>query len=342
MSNNTVGLYERRTNAANMSRLFGAGGHHDGVTALINTTENDRIEEDMAVSGMGERVIDENIIPNNVANLNSEFNFHTMKTGAARQPDGAVAKSQAYQRLEDGLSAGDTNISTQQGDHTKGQVIGALQEVFGQYYHADEPESQLVGAGNPFAGFENINRVDPFGGVVILNNKSSGQDANMEGEGFVQTNYRSTAEAMHSDNHTVGADTQVAKQSLDFYMNDDSHADIHSVPETLLNHDTGLRRRNIRSSQSTQLQRVAKTSDIMRAVEDSVSTQAEIMKNQVREAFRSTDERNALFDQLHTDTNKLTASQVGVNDISENTYKHHSSRKGMNRGEHMRNVIVGA
>jgi len=323
-----TGLHEKPANTGEkVPKLFGAGGHQDGVTALIRTNENTRIEEDMAMTGMGERVIDENVIPNNVENLNTEFNFTAMKTGAARTADGRLVGTQNMARMTDGLAAGDVNVHTDENYHTQDQVLGALTEVYGQMHHSDEPQSIMAAAGNPFASF--VSKETPFSGAIAMP-KNMDHDLNVE-HVDVQTDLQVSKDIQNEG---------VAQESVDFYLGSESVDHVEPVHD-IYNHNTGLRRRNTKVSQSKQLQRVGQKDDIMNAIEQSAEMHANIMQEQFKAAFRTEEDKAKIFEQLHTDTNRYTASQVGVHDISESSYRNQKSRRGANKGEMMRSMLIG-
>lgn len=312
-----VGIQEKEIRASDMSGLFGAGGHQDGATALIRTNENIRIEEDMANTGMGERVIDESIIPNNVANLNTEFNFATAKTGAAHPQDGAVA-GESFVRVTDNRPGQDVNVDTGVGKNAFDATLEALQSSFGHHYNMDASRGSGYGGANPFASAPYS--VDPF----------SSSSTRREG-------ITSAGDEMGAPE--TGTDSGM-RESLDFYLSTPSTITTESRSENF-NENSGLRRRNTKTSQSRQLERVAQRDDIMKAVDDSVELHANVMSEHFNSAFKSDDDRSNIYNRIHNPLNLYTVSQVGVNDVSNDSYQNTNKRHGKSSNVKMRNTLVG-
>jgi hypothetical protein len=313
ISRTGVGLTDKATRAIDISRLFGAGGHQDGATALIKTNENIRIEEDLAISGMGERVIDENIVPNNVANVNTEFNFSSFKTGAATPRDGVVI-DRSYARIMDGLSSGDANVQTGPGSNNFQLTLEALQSSFGQHYNGDAGRGPSTGARNPFSNAPQ--RTDPF-------STSSSRRDTVEFHGMSDP---------RSENEM--------QPSVDFFLSTPKNINVYDKSDNY-NEKSGLRRRNTKTSQSRQLERVNQRDDIMKAVEASSDLHASVMSEHFNSSFKSTDDRQNIYNRIHNPLNKYTASQVGISDISADSFRDRASRSGKSGNDKFKNTLVG-
>lgn len=319
-SRSGAGLQDKPSTAQDMSSLFGGGGHQDGATALIRTNENARIEEDMALGGMGERVIDENIIPNNVANLNTEFNFSAVKTGAVDPTDLVIPGEEQYGRITGSLPNGDTNVALG-GDENVFQVtLQALQSSFGQHYNMDASKGPSTGGGNPFASMAYA--TDPFS----------------------STSARRGEEFANDDDRMYGEETQSDKnmqQSVDFFLTTPTTIYPTSKADNF-NENTGLRRRNTKTCQSRQLERVAQKKDIMAAIDKSTDLHAEVMKHHFDKSFKTGSERDAIYGRIHNTLNLYTASQVGIGEVSSESYKNSSSgRKRKSKNDKLNSTLVG-
>jgi hypothetical protein len=312
-----VGLQEKEIIAKDMPTLFGAGGHQDGATALIRTNENTRTEEDLALAGMGERVIDENVIPNNVSNVNTEFNFAYAKTGAAHPVDGQVI-DKSFARISTGLASGDTNVDTGPGANAFELTLQALQSSFGHHYNMDAGRGPTIGGANPFASAPN--QSDPFSGSTIRRG-----DMDMQED-------RSQQPESESD--------KSMQQSVDFFLSTPASI-VTSDGSDNFNENNGLRRKNTKTSQSRQLERVGQRDDIMKAVEKSVELHADVMAQHFAKSFKTDLDRSNIYNRIHNPLNLYTANQVGVDDISSETFRARAKRGKKSNSEKMKSTLVG-
>lgn len=307
-----VGHSWKSSTASEQPSLFGSGGHMDGgKTALICTFRNRQLEDQLALHGMGEDSIDENMVNRKLANANPEFNYSQFKRGALRG---------------DGDFEGQVKVTTQNGDFAlrvdpyadvvdqTSQALGAIYDGIsksGLKNDVDASTSQPMRS-NPFKSARPSGNDDEeksfMGGQGTEDMQTEQEAEDAGGEGYY-----------YNDTFDEGNDAQ------------------HAVNR---NEDTGLRRINIRSSQSKQLERVAQKDSIMQAYNESQNAYAENLKQHFHSAFMGQEEREETLERLRNPLSKYTAGQIGVNDLSRDRAKAYKS-KHHNAPTKLNGMLVG-
>ncbi len=300
-SRRAMGMQWKVSHGDDMSALFGAGGHQDGVTALINTTRDHQLEDDCAVStGYQEHAIDVNIHPIQLANMNSEFNFSNLKHGSFtyRDPEPRFAVS--------GLtSQGDLTLRVDPYAATALATSQALGACLGGTYKLDgrsEIDEGTIGYGlNPFTNTEA--ETQPAPGLPMA-----------EGLNLPQ------------------------EEDFTYFMPDAmTDADERDINRNM---ETGMRRSNIRKRDSRLLERVATQADIMGALESVSTSYAENMRIHFKQAYKTPEDREEELARLRPDSSKYMANQIGVGDVSRATAKAYRKKK-LNGPTKLNSILVG-
>lgn len=292
-SSRAVGYSWKISSADDVPKLFGSGGWHDGATALIATYKNTQVEDSIALHGNGERVIDENIHSHNIANANTEFNFSQFKSGALTYAD-----PEPRFNVTQTVSSGDIALKVDPYSSAFDETSQALGNIMNPKYklngksEADQANDQRTGI-NPFFGSINaIPKQDKFEAQGIGNPEPTMED----------------------------------EENISYYYND-GFFDDNAVESINRNMESGLRRVNIKTSQSTQLERVAQKEDIMKAIQDANDNYANILRDHFSDVYRSTEQADETRESLRQPSSKYYASQMGVNDVSRDSEKSYKRRK---------------
>lgn len=273
-----VGHIWKYSGGKDMPTLFGSGGPQDGVTALIQSFENRSKEDELALHGNGERVIDDNIFQLSAANANPEFNFSKYKSRSDKV------------NVTEGVASGDTRVDPYSTNFD--QTAQAFGAIFGGVYKLDgrsenDETVEKMGA-NPFA--------------KLQKKKENDVDIDMGYEG--------------DDDYDI-----------EYYYEGDYNEDGAEQAAINENRETGLRRINMRTSQSRQLERVAQAQDIMKAYEEANDAYAGIVKEHHKHGYMSSDSRKETLERLRTPLSRFESAQVGVVDVSRDNYNHVKNKK---------------
>ena len=271
--------------------LFGEGGWRDeGQTALIRTSKNIQVEDSLALSGQGERVIDENIHAHNISNANTEFNFSQYK--------GGFNSFEEYgPRFTLQVPQGDINIKIDPYSSIYDETTQALGAVF-------NPRYKLDGASFQDQSTDSRVGVNPFN----YNIPPKSEKNQVEGLG---------------DNQDPEIDDE--EEDISYYYNDGFY-DPGAAEDVNRNLETGLRKANTRTAQSKQLARVAKKEDIMKAFNEASQTYGNIVEKYFKGAAHTKDDNANIRSMLRQGNSKFYANQMGVNDVSRSNakiYKRH-------------------
>lgn len=280
------------SSAADAPRLFGSGGWQDGATALIATYKNIQVEDSIALHGNGERIIDENVYSHNISNANTDFNFSQFKSGAMTfmdpEPRFTVGQS---------VASGDITLRVDPYSSVHDETSQALGNIM-------NPKYKLNGKSEADQSSDARTGINPFYGSP---QKDKAEDNEAEGFGNPQPE-------MEDEN------------DISYYYND-GFVDPDAAESINRNMDTGLRRANIKTSQSTQLARVAQRDDIMKAVNDANESYANTLRDHFAGAYRTSEDAEEIRENLRQPTSKFYASQMGVNDVSRDTAKAYKGKK---------------
>lgn len=291
-----------------MPVLFGAGGHHDGVSALIQTFSNKQVEDECALHGMGADAIDQNKFTRNQANANPEFNFSQYKTGAMHtQRDGIFpGEGQFTIGNTDGASSGDIMVRVDPYSDMVDMTAQAVGAIYGNVYKMGglSTTKEKMSA-NPFKARDNKTdeiEADTGGAFTELEQDEDGYD-------------------------------------VDYYFDSEYHGGEAAAEQVEKDFDTGLRRINMKTSQGRQLEAVATKEQIMEAYQEANNQYANILSEHMGKAVLTTEDRQAALDKLRTSNSKYKSSQMGVADMSRDTAKKYRSSK--NSSTKLNSQLVG-
>lgn len=294
-------------------QIYGAGGEQDGTAAsIVNTTANRMMEDEAALYGQGERTIDENKYARSHANANTEFNFSQYKTGAERLMSGA--RPRAVSPLEEaGLAGGDLLLKVDPKSKTIDTTMQALSGIYGGIYKQRNERSQAFGDGavtNPMAP-------NPFLMTKSMDLTDGG------------------------DNEERAGMNDPAEEEEEYYETTAPYEDPSHVKRVAMDSQNGLRRVNMKTSQSTLVQRGAKKEEMEDAYNEANSQYARVLREYSDHAYLTQKQRKENLDILRNPTSRFQASQVGVGDLSRKTAKGYRSKRKNSQASKLGGQLVG-
>lgn len=295
----------------NYSRLFGAGGHQDGATALIQTFANKQREDELTLFGMGDETIDSNRYQRNMANANTEFNFSQYKTGAPQSEAGHGDVGKISVTNTDGLYSGDMCVKvdpyTDVVDVTT-QAIGAL---YGGVYKDKMGKS---------GGEDGQYGQNPFAHI--------GKDQGVDGEKDIGDD-KAYADVEEEDGY-----------DLDYYYEEPYYDQKNAEKQVQQDFQTGLRRVNTKTSQGRQLEKLATKKDIMDAYQSVNDQYAATMDKYAHGTLLSMDEKAQQRTMMRQPISKYQTTQYGLNEVSTASSKRYKSARN-STGSKLSSTLVG-
>lgn len=298
--------------AGEKSQLFGAGGETDGTQAsLINTTANRMLEDEAALYGQGERAMDENKFNRSHANANVEFNYSQYKDGAHRLAPGGEGRRRTTFLKDAGLSSGDYNLKIDPRQETFDRTTQALGAIYGTIYKKKERANTGYNDGltnrpqeaNPFMMDKSMLKASEQDAGKDDEQTGLGAEPMMEGEA-------------DSDDEDL------------YYDNGAPYAEKDHINQVAMDAQTGLRRVNMKSSQSQMLARSASKDSINEAYNEANSAYARVLREYYNHAYMTKDDRKDTLTMLRNPMSRYQAAQVGVGDVSRKTVRGYKTRRG--------------
>lgn len=295
--------------------LFGAGGHQDGAAvALIRSNNNAQLEDEIALYGQGDQMIDENMYTRSHANANPEFNFSQFKHGASTYDDYAnmpgIGPLTSLHNA--GLSSGDMHIKVD--PHAK--IVDATSKALGDIY--DGYGKVSMGGLNLQPG-DRVGDINPF--LMTGLNKNGLDPSEIPGmnDDPIPDNGEDDPDEYYNYPYEGGKEAQEA-------------VNMHAR--------TGLRRVNTRTNQQRQLEKAATKEQLERAYNEANSQYADVLHKYGGSRFLSRADREDTLSMLRTPNARYHAQQGGVSQVSRDNARSfkRSKKSGMSK---LANVIVG-
>ena len=278
------------------ARTFGAGGPLDGTEEAIqpgSENTNQQIEESMTMQSFGgDRTIDENGAYMSMANQNLEFNFNQFKTQTINARDSVFGD---YVQVSGEASSGDTVVRADpESEDLWGMTVNSLGLItdhiwadknrnFGQFSDMEINDPNLTS--NPFKGYNQIGMEDAM-------DHHTTYQTNIDKSYGGGVAYSPNGEAIHVDRNPLN-----------------------------YNEKSGLRRMNIRRSQSQTLARVAQADKVYESYEGYQQGEQSRMDKEFGEGFLSPEDRETKLATTRYNGSKYTSSQEGLKTLSSKSYK---------------------
>jgi len=288
--------------------LFGSGGWQDGNPyALMRTNKNVQVEESMAMQGMGhDGNIDSNPIKVDMANTNNEFNFNQFKSGQDPEPDKPLypggGEIKLYSDYPDGLASGDTNVMVDPYSDSFDQTAQAIGMVCGHIWPNQKGETDSSMSNELVAGGEN-----PFKGYTAIGNNAKAMEESVE--------------------HFSGTGTNPETEEETAPVN--------------WNVDTGLRRMNLRKTQSELMEKVAVKGAIMKSYEDASEAYEQMTSQRLKGAGLTGERREELLKNSRFPGSEYTANQAGLYSISKESKSRYGGKKSGTSTNLLSNLSIG-